>query len=128
MRTIESPITIDGERVIIRPAVGEIWMTKHEIARLFGCFVAKVVSNIPAVLKSGALHESRVCRFHRYKDGGGVELFSIEMITALAFRIDTHNAAIFRQWLMERATQPPHRTAPPIAVVWPMREERTIPN
>ena len=127
MRTIESPITIDGEQVIIRPAIGEIWMTKHEIARLFGCFVAKVVSNIPAILKSGALHESRVCRFHRYKDGGGVELYSLEMITALAFRIDTHNAAIFRRWLVERATQPTHRAAPPIAMIFPVKEER-LPN
>ena len=127
MRTIESPITIDGERVIIRPAVGEIWMTKHEIARLFGCFVAKVVSNIPAILKSGVLHESRVCRFHRYKDGSGVELFNFEMITALAFRIDTHNAAIFRGWLMERATQPANTIAPPIAVLLPVKENR-LPN
>ena len=99
-------------------------MTKHQIADLFRCFVAKVVSNIPAILKSGALDESRVCRFHRYKDGGGVELYSLEMIMALAFRIDSHNAAIFRRWLMERATQPQH---PPISVFVPVRENR-VPN
>ncbi len=99
-------------------------MTKHQIADLFGCFVAKVVSNIAVVLKSGALNESRVCRFHRYRDGGGVELYSLEMIMALAFRIDTCNAAIFRRWLMERATQP---TSPPISVFVPMRET-AIPN
>ena len=99
-------------------------MTKHQIADLFGCFVEKVVSNIPAILRSGVLDESRVCRFHRYKDGGGVELFSLEMIMALAFRIDTRNAAIFRRWLMERATQ---STLPPISVIVPVRE-RTIPN
>ncbi len=119
-----SSITIAEGRVTIHPVAGTVWMTKHQIAKLFGCFVAKVVSNIAVILKSGVLDESRVCRFHRYKDGGGVELYSLEMITALAFRIDNRNAAIFRQWLMERATQP---TSPPISVFVPVRE-RTIPN
>ncbi len=99
-------------------------MTKHQIADLFGCFVAKIVSNIAAILKSDVLDESRACRFHRYKDGGGVELYSLEMITALAFRIDTRNADIFRRWLMERATHP---ASPPISVIVPVRENR-VPN
>ncbi len=119
-----SSITIGKGRVTIRPVAGKVWMTKHQIADLFGCFVAKVTSNIPVILKSGVLDESRVCRFHRYKDGGGVELYSLEMIMALAFRIDSHNAAIFRRWLMERATQPQH---PPISVFVPVRENR-VPN
>ena len=119
-----SSITIAEGRVIIRPVAGTVWMTKHQIADLFGCFVAKVTSNIPAILKSGVLNESRACRLHRYKDGGGVELYNLEMIIALAFRIDTRNADIFRLWLMERATQP---TSPPVSLVFPVRE-RTIPN
>ncbi len=64
-------ISIVGGRVVVTPVAGMVWMTKHQIADLLGCFVAKVVSNIAAVLKSGVLDESRVCRFHRYKDGGG---------------------------------------------------------
>jgi hypothetical protein len=117
-------ISIVGGRVVVAPAAGTdgsgaVWMTKHQIADLFGCFVAKVVSNIAAVLKSGVLDESRVCHLHRYKDGGGVELYSLEMIAALAFRIDTCNADIFRRWLMERAMQPLH---PPVSVLLPWSE------
>ncbi len=46
-------ISIVGGRVVVAPAAsadgsGEIWMSKHQIADLFGCFVAKVVSNIAA--------------------------------------------------------------------------------
>jgi len=116
-----SHITIDEGRVVITPAPdGSVWMTKHEIARLFGCFVAKVVSNIPVILKSGVLDESRVCRFHRYKDGGGVELYNLEMISALSFRIATRNAEIFRRWLMEQATQPSPKFRQPISVFVPM--------
>ena len=130
-------ISIVGGRVVVTPAAGEyggdavvggmVWMTKHQIADLFGCFVAKVVSNIAAVLKSGVLDESRVCRFYRYKDGGGVELYSLEMITALAFRIDTRNAAIFRRWLMERAAQLVPKYQPSITMLFPAREQ-ALPN
>jgi hypothetical protein len=119
-------ITIENGVVSV-PASGEVWMTKHQIADLFGCFVAKVVGNIAAVLKSGVLDESRVCRFYRYKDGGGIELYSFEMITAIAFRIDTRNAAIFRRWLIERAVQPATKFQSPIAVLLPAREQ-VLPN
>jgi len=121
-------ISIEEGWVVLTPAFnGEIWMTKHEIARLFGCFVAKVVSNIPVILKSGVLDERRVCRFLRYKDGGGVELYNLEMITALAFRIGTRNAEIFRRWLIERATQPTPKLRSPISVFIPVRENG-LPN
>ena len=130
-------ISIVGGRVVVTPAAGmngcgaeysgTVWMTKHQIADLFGCFVAKVVSNVAAILKSGVLDESRACRFHRYKDGSSVELYSLEMITALAFRIDTRNADIFRRWLMERATQPALKFQPPITMLFPAREQ-TLPN
>jgi hypothetical protein len=125
-------ISIVGGRVVITPADGTdgystIWMTKHQIADLFGCFVAKVVSNIIVVLKSGVLDENRVFRFHRYKDGNGVELYNLEMITALAFRIGTRNASIFRWWLIERAMQPAPKFQPPITVLFQAREQ-ALPN
>ncbi len=40
-------------------------------------------------------------------------------IAALAFKIDTRNAEIFRRWLMERAMQP---TQPPVSVLLPWSE------
>jgi hypothetical protein len=130
-------ISIVGGRVVVTPATGinksgaivddSVWMTKHQIADLFGCFVAKVSSNIAAVLTSGVLDESRVCRFHRYKDGGGVEFYNLEMVTALAFRIDTRNAAIFRRWLIERAVQSVPKFQPPITVLFQAREQ-ALPN
>jgi hypothetical protein len=118
-------IFIEGGRVVVTPAAdGTIWMTKHQIVNLFGCFVAKVVSNIGVILKSGVLDESRVCRLHRYKDGSGVELYNLEIIAALAFRIDTRNADIFRRWLMERAMQLVPNLWQSISVVIPVRGRR----
>jgi hypothetical protein len=122
-----SQITIDEGRVTIHPVTGNVWMTKHQIADLFGCFVAKIGANIASILKGGVLDQSRVYRFHRYKDGGSVELYNFEMIMALAFRIDTRNSDIFRLWLMERVAQtvPKHQT--PITVLFSAREQ-ALPN
>ncbi len=123
-------ISIDDGRVVVTPTPdGLVWMTKHEIAAMFGCFVAKVTSNIPVILKSGVLDESRVYRFHRYKDGGGVELYSLEMVVTLAFRIDTRNADIFRRWIVEQALRPLQNPSPlpTISVFVPMSGS-SLPN
>lgn len=93
---------VDG-RVLVSPVGGEVWLTKHEIADLFECFVAKVDANVRATLKAGVLDEDKVCRTMRYSDDSSVMLYNLEMITALAFRIKSRNSDAFRRWLMARA-------------------------
>ena len=93
---------IDG-RVVISPVGGAVWLTKHQIADLFGCFVAKVDANVRAILKTEVLDEDKACRTLRYANGSSVVLYNLEMITALAFRIRSKNADVFRRWLVARA-------------------------
>jgi hypothetical protein len=92
-------ITIENGTVSV-PQTNDIWMTQHEIADLFECFISKVNANIRSILKSGVLNETKVCRTHNYKNGNFVEQYNLEMITALSFRIKSRNAEIFREWLM----------------------------
>lgn len=92
-------IKIDTTGVQITPVDGEVWMTQHQIANLFECFVSKVNSNIRSILKSGVLWESDVCRTNHYNNGNFVEQYNMEMITALSFRIKSRNAGVFRKWL-----------------------------
>ena len=95
-------ITIENDVVSV-PATGEIWMTQHQLANLLQCFVGKINVNIRAILKTGVLDERTVCRTYHYKNGNSVEQYGLEMITALAFRIRSHNAEVFRAYLMKRA-------------------------
>lgn len=92
-------ITIENGTVSV-PATNEIWMTQHEIADLFECFISKVNVNVRSILKSGVLNETKVCRTHNYKNGNSVEQYNLEMIIALVFRIKSRNAEVFREWLM----------------------------
>lgn len=104
------PITIENGLVTIRPTVHGIWLTQSQIADLFGVFSATVNANIRAILKSGVLHEDSVIRRTRCRNGNIVERYGLEMITALAFRLKSENAEVFRRWIIERATTP--------AIVW----------
>ena len=106
------PIIIENGRVTIGPATNGVWLTQNQIADLFGVFTAAVNANIRAILKSGVLDEDRVCHHTRCRNGNIVEQYSLEMITALAFRLKSENAEVFRRWIVERATTP--------AIVWKM--------
>jgi hypothetical protein len=96
-------IIINENRVKITPANGNVWLSEWQIAELFGVFVAKVSSNIKSILKSEVLRESGVFYCEHYANGGSVDLYNLEMITALAFKIKSRNSEIFRNWLMKCA-------------------------
>ena len=84
----------------------EIRMTPYEIADMFGVYLQTVNANIKAILKSGVVKTAF--------DKGAVQLGSIltadyyglDMITALAYRMHSPKAAVFRNWLMTRLTAP----------------------
>ena len=97
-----STITITRSGVKITLADDGIWLSQSEIAQLFDVFVSKISSNIRSVLESGVLDHSDMCRYHEHPNGKITELYNLEMIAALAFRIDSPNAKIFRKWLITK--------------------------
>lgn len=114
------PIMIANGQVMIHPTANGIWLTQSQIADLFGVFTAAVSANIRAILKSGVLHEDCIIRRTRCRNGNIVERYGLEMITALAFRLKSENAEVFRRWIVERATTP--------AIVWkvPTSKDRML--
>jgi hypothetical protein len=82
-------------------------MTQHEIADLFGVFVPAISSNIRSIFKSEVLDASRVRRIVRHLNGNTTTLYNLEMITALAFRLKSPKAEVFRRWIVEQAVSTP---------------------
>jgi hypothetical protein len=101
----QSEIIIGEKKITIVPVNGTVWLSDWQIAQLFEVFQAKISSNIRSILKSGVLRAEDVFYCHHYKNGNCVDLYNLEMITALAFRIQSHNADLFRKWLMEQAVK-----------------------
>lgn len=94
-------ISIINNKVIISSGLNEIWMTANQMANLFECFISKVNANIRAILKSRILDNTKVCQTYYYKNGNSVELYNLEMIIALSFKIKSHNSEIFRKWICD---------------------------
>lgn len=103
---ITQAITIENGQVTIRISANDVWFTQAQIADLFGVFTAAVRANIRVILKSGILDEDKVFRRTRVRNGNLIERYNLEMITALAFRLKSEKAEVFRRWIVERATTP----------------------
>lgn len=92
-------ISIVNNRVIVPSGLNEIWMTANQIANLFECLISKANANIRTILKSQILDNTKVCQTYYYKNGKSVELYNLEMIIALSFKIKSHNSEIEKEAL-----------------------------
>ena len=93
-------ITIDGKGNVHIPST-PVWMSACEIADLFGAFSGKVSVQIKTIFKEGLLMETEAMR--TIQSGQGfIDLYGIEMITMLSFRIATPQAKTLRRWIIDR--------------------------
>lgn len=96
-------ITIGGNGDIHIPAT-PVWMSACEIADLLGAFFGKVNAQIKAIFREGLLMETEAVRTIK-SEQGFIDLYSIEMITMLSFRIATPQAKNLRMWIIGRLTE-----------------------
>lgn len=92
-----------------------VWMTDYEIADLLGVTSGAVCSHIKTIFKSRVLSESDTYRYIRLENGNRADAYNMEMITALAFRLNSLPAKIFREWVVKRAVMP-SCSLPPIVL------------
>lgn len=124
MKKERNIITIDEQGGLNMPTdTAAIWMTEAEIVKLFGTIAGAVHTAIKAILKENILHDYEVCKYVRLENGNGADVYNLEMVVALAFRLNTCPAAVFRKWLVKTATAP-RRTTPPIVIQYKDR----LPN
>lgn len=98
---MKGKITIADNGTVTVPS--EVRMTIAEIADLFGIFYQTAKINIRAIEKSGVAEGD-------YTAGGMVEgmkvypdYYGLEMIVALAFRVRSARAKVFRKWVITRS-------------------------
>lgn len=106
-------IAIDGnDRVAMPIDCDRIWMTEMDLAELFGVIVPTIWAEAKALYKSGIVRESETKRCIRLPNGNYADVYNLEMIFALAFRLNSHHAAIIRRWLLHVATTRSRATVP----------------
>ena len=103
MKEERNIITIDKYGSISLPTdIGATAMTEWEICELFGVIAPTVRAGIKALCKSGVLSVYDIKRIIRISDRYSAEVYNLETIAALAFRIESFGAAKVRKVLLER--------------------------
>ena len=93
-------ITISENGTVSMPT-DTVWMTMQEIAdmyNVFGCYVRKAVK---AIFKDGILKEQGVRRHVWKNDRISYDVYSLELVIAVAFRIDSIESRAFREFIMQ---------------------------
>ena len=94
---------MDGCGSVAVPSdTANVWMSEMELVTLFGVIAPTLRAAIRAVYKSGVLQPCEVERRIRLPNGYYAEAYALPMVVALAFRINTPNAARVRNALLER--------------------------
>ena len=89
----------------------EVWMTAGEIAGLFHAGVPAVNAAIRAVRKTDVLNDYEVCRYIQLENGLYADVYSLEIITPVASRLNTSCTHVLRTWRVNKALSKEKRQA-----------------
>lgn len=91
-------ITISETGAVTMPTA-PVWMTKFEIADMFGVFSCDIRKAIHTIYKNKELNEADTMRYIRQPDGVSYDVYSLEMVIAVAFRICSKGSILFRRFV-----------------------------
>lgn len=89
-------------KVTVPSDSANVWMSEMELVELFDVIAPTLRAAIRAVYKSEVLKPCEVERHIKLPNGYYSGAYSLPMVVALAFRIDTPNAAWVRNALLEK--------------------------
>ena len=99
-------ITISETGAVTMPTA-PVWMTQFEIADLFGVFSCDIRKAIHSIYKHKELNEVETQKYVRQSDNISYDVYNIELIIAIAFRVCSKESALFRRFVINeiRATR-----------------------
>ncbi len=103
MKEERNIISIDEYGKVIMPTdIQATAMSEWELCELFGVTAPTIKAGIKTLCKSGVLNEYEIKRTIRLSDKCSMEVYNLETIIALAFRIGTFGAERVRNAVLER--------------------------
>ena len=89
-----------SEGGVVSMPTAPVWMTKFEIADLFGVFSCDIRKAIHAIYRNKELNEIETHKYIKHTDGISYDEYSLEMVIAIAFRICSKESMLFRQFVI----------------------------
>ena len=77
-----------------------VWMTKFEITNLFGVFSCDIRKAIHSIYKNRELDKVETMKYIKQPDGISYDVYNLEMIIAVAFRICSKESIMFRRFII----------------------------
>ena len=84
---------------------GNVWMSEMELVELFGVIAPTLRAAIRAIYKSGMLCPVSTQRCDLATPTSWATFYNLEMVIALAFRLNTYEASKIRQKVLESLCQ-----------------------
>ena len=92
-------ITI-SENGVVGVSIAPVWMTQFEIADLFGVFSCDIRKAIHAIYRNKELNEIETHKYIKHTDGISYDVYNLEMVIAVAFRICSRESILFRRFVI----------------------------
>lgn len=99
----QTKIVINGNGTVSVP--DKVMMQDFEIAGLFGVMIPAVRANIRTILKTGIVTGDFTNGATLVGNNILPDCYGLDVIMALAFRIHSPQAEIFRRWMLGKATK-----------------------
>ena len=96
-------ITITENGTVTMPNV-PVWMTQQEMSDAFNVFGCDIRRAVHAIYKNMELFETDTMRYIRQDNGISYDVYSLEMVITIAFRLRTKECMAFRRFVMGRLT------------------------
>lgn len=84
---------------------GNVWMSEMELVELFGVIAPTLRAAIKAIYKNGTFCRVSTQRYDLATPKGWATFYNLEVIIALAFRLNTYEASRIRQKVLEGLCQ-----------------------
>ncbi len=102
---MERAIITICERDRVNIPSDNVWMSEMELVELFGVIAPTLRSVIKAIYKSGMLCPVSTQRCDLATPASWATFYNLEMVIALAFRLNTYEASKIRQKVLESLCQ-----------------------
>ena len=96
-------ITISETGVVTMPTA-PVWMTKFEIADLLGVFSYDIRKAIHSIYKNKELEEVETRKYIKQPESISYDIYNIEMIIAVAFRVCSKGSTLFRRFVINETS------------------------
>jgi hypothetical protein len=111
----EGEITVEWLTTMIESGDGKrVWLSRCQLANLFGVYYGTITANIKAIIRFGAVNPSFAGTVVQVGNTVLPECYDLEMVIALAFRLHSSTAEQVRRYVVGRLAAGSGKSTPTI--------------